>query len=406
MNTKYIRNKLKNIFNTSIIHEIVDDFKKNFFSQKHINFLLESIDKFIACRDLQKGYVSYKCETCNVSHLFALTCKSKLCPACGYKYSQAWAKNIKDDILNIPHRHVLFTIPDSCREFFFYDRNLLTKLSGAVNEVFKYSFHNISKKNQRVNKILASSSKYFTDSDIVHYGLITVIHTFGRDLKWNPHIHAIVSLGGFNKKLEYKKRDFFNAETIAGQWKHHVLNIISEGNYPDEKIRKKALKVVSELYKKETRFFFNVGDGNVNSKEGIIKYLGRYLARSPIAEYKITDISEDEVTFFFHDLKNGKKEAFVTMKTDKFIKQVLIHLPPKNFKTVNRYGFYARNINKKLKIVILKYKNFKCRKKISFYAEQNINTFGVNPFYCPICNKKMKVCEFYHYKYSFPTFYT
>ncbi|PGH22086.1 hypothetical protein RN96_02600 [Fusobacterium polymorphum] len=95
-----------------------------------------------------------------------------------------------NDILNIPHRHILFTIPEELRPFFSYDRTLLSKLS---------------------------SPNYFTNSDIVHYGLITVIHTFGRDLKWNPHIHALVSLGGFTKNFTFKKLDYFHVPSIAGQ---------------------------------------------------------------------------------------------------------------------------------------------------------------------------------------------
>jgi len=44
------------------------------------------------------------------------------------------------------------------------------------------------------------------------------------------------------------------------------------------------------------------------------------------------------------------------MDIDKFVQQVLIHLPPKNFKMINRFGFYGRNISTKLKDTIKKYK--------------------------------------------------
>ena len=120
-----------------------------------------------------------------------------------------WSENIQKHILNIEHRHVLFTVPEESRKFFFYDRSLLSKLSAAINQVFKFIFHNISRKRKRKNKISEHSRYYFTDSDIVHYGLISVIHTFGGNLKWNPHVHAIVSLGGFNKNLEFRKMRYF-----------------------------------------------------------------------------------------------------------------------------------------------------------------------------------------------------
>lgn len=84
----------------------------------------------------------------------------------------------------------------------------------------------------------------------------------------------------------------FNVDTIAGQWKYHVLKIIQNGEYHDSKIKKKALDTAAKLYREDKRFFFNVGDGDINSTKGIIRYLGRYLARSPIAEYKITEIHE------------------------------------------------------------------------------------------------------------------
>ena len=61
-----------------------------------------------------------------------------------------------------------------------------------------------------------------------------------------------------------------------------MLNIVQNGNYPNLKIKNLAQKAVSKLYKEDKRLFFNVGSGDVNSPKGIVKYLGRYLARAPI----------------------------------------------------------------------------------------------------------------------------
>ncbi len=394
-----IQNKLKYIFSNNIIHYDDSFFKKFYFQKAHSLFIKKSIINFLACRDLDKGFVIYKCHSCGHSHKFPLTCKSRLCPSCGFKYSSIWTENISKDIINCPHRHVLFTIPKQCREFFFYDRALLNKLSTAVNLIFKYQFQHTYKKKQRVKPIPKSSKDFFTLSDVIHYGLITVIHSFGRDLKWNPHIHAIVSLGGFNKSFKFVDFKHFNVDSIAGQWKFHVLDIISKGHYPNQHIAMKAKSVINQLYNLDTRFFFNVGDGYINNNNTLIKYLGRYLARAPIAEYKISDISDDSVTFFFYDLKLDKKKTFVTMPIHKFIQQILIHLPPKNFKMINRFGFYARRKSLKLIEAIQNFKKFIHSSGFSWYAKQIYKTFGINPFICPRCNVKMRVWEFYHYLY-------
>ncbi len=241
---------------------------------------------------------------------------------------------------------------DFVREFFFYDRNLLTKLAYAVNEVFKYQFNNIKAKNQRVNKIGRYSKRYFTNTDILHYGLITVIHTFGRDLKWNPHIHAIVTLGGFNKNYKFLNKKYFHVNSIAGQWKKLVIDIVKNGDYDNPKLKKKAHKIANLLYKKNTRFFFDIAKNDLNNNTSAIKYIGRYLSRAPIAEYKILDFSNNKVTFYYESLADNKEKIELTLDVQTFLSKLIIHIPPKNFKMIKRFGIYARNVKPQIKNIM------------------------------------------------------
>ena len=112
-----------------------------------------------------------------------------------------------------------------------------------------------------------------------------------------------------------------------------------------------------------------------------------------------TDITDKEVTFFFNDLANDKKETYITMPSERFISHILIHLPPKNFKMVNRYGFYSRHISDRLKEAIDAFRKNIAVSGYSFYQRQMYKIFGMNPFYCPVCKVKMIVWEFYHYRY-------
>ncbi|WP_431733670.1 transposase zinc-binding domain-containing protein [Fusobacterium necrophorum] len=151
------------------------------------------MNAFLLCADYQKAFVSFAWTQCGLTHKFPITYKTRLCPSYGYKYAKAWAHKMSQTLLNVPHHHLLFTIPKEARPFFCYDRKLLHKLTLGIKNILDYQFHKISKKKQRKNKIGKYSKNYFTNSDILHYDLITVIHTFGRDLKWNPHVHALVS---------------------------------------------------------------------------------------------------------------------------------------------------------------------------------------------------------------------
>ena len=243
---------LKHIFSDINISNLLTHVKKYFY-YNHFLYIEETIQKFLAC-SIDKAFIVYQCPLCGSAHKFKISCKSRLCPACGKKYAALWADKTAASLINTKHRAILFTIPKEIREFFFYDRTLLTKLTYAVNDIFKYQFNNIKSKNQRVHKIGRYSKKYFTNSDILHYGLIIVIHTFGRDLKWNPHIHAIVTLGGFNKNYKYLNKRYFHVDSIAGQWKNLLLILLKVVIIKIKSLKRK-LKLLLLLFIKKIQDF-------------------------------------------------------------------------------------------------------------------------------------------------------
>lgn len=353
---------LKHIFSDINISNLLTHVKKYFY-YNHFLYIEEIIQKFLAC-SIDKAFIIYQCPLCGSAHKFKISCKSRLCPACGKKYAALWADKTAASLINTKHRAILFTIPKEIREFFFYDRTLLTKLTYAVNDIFKYQFNNIKSKNQRVHKIDRYSKKYFTNSDILHYGLITVIHTFGRDLKWNPHIHAIVTLGGFNKNYKYLNKKYFHVLLLDNG--KNLLLILLKVVIIKIKSLKRKLKLLLLLFIK-----------------------------------KIQDFSDNKVTFYYEDLSNNKEKVEVTMEVEEFLSKLIIHIPPKNFKMIRRFGIYSRNIKKELKFIISKIKKYKLQyTKTTFYQLEIWKTFGINPFYCFNCKIKMKVRRISYFNIS------
>lgn len=86
-------------------------------------------------------------------------------------------------MIHVPHRHYVFTIARELRPLFLSERSLLNCLFSSVNSAVTRMFHKENK------------SELFTP------GFICVLHTFGRDLKWNTHIHCLVSEGGVGNSL-------------------------------------------------------------------------------------------------------------------------------------------------------------------------------------------------------------
>lgn len=142
--------------------------------------VMENIEKVINCGDPSYGGAMYICTHCKNWKFVPFRCHSRFCPTCGNKYAMERTTSMSFKLVNVNHRHCVFTIDENLRDFFLNDRSLLNCLFHAVNSVISRMFFQMNK------------SKNFTP------GFIMVLHTFGRDLKWNPHIHCLISEGGFS----------------------------------------------------------------------------------------------------------------------------------------------------------------------------------------------------------------
>ena len=140
----------------------------------------------------------YVCTTCHNMKFVPFRCKSRFCPTCGVKYSQERSTSMAFKLVNCTHRHCVFTIDEELRHFFLEDRSLLNCLFRAVQSVILHMFNKINK------------SQNFVP------GFICVLHTFGRPLEWNPHIHCILSESGIHKS----KHRFIKSFT---KWRQDIL---------------------------------------------------------------------------------------------------------------------------------------------------------------------------------------
>ena len=150
---------------------------------------------------------------------------------------------------------------------------------------------------------------------------------------------------------------------------------------------------ISLAYRKHKEGFYVNAKSKVKNSKFIAKYIGRYLARPAIAEYRITSFNDKTVTFWFEDLVT-KKKSFLTLSISKFIGRILSHIPPQNFKMVRRFGLYSRRSKNKIPNKI---KLFKTK---SSWAERYFKAFGINPLICRKCGSQLHLLEIFHVKYG------
>lgn len=219
--------------------------------------------KMINCESLDNGFIEFKCENCGEIKRVGFRCKSRFCTSCGKKKSEEWSDEMVARLVNSKHRHMVFTIPKELRIYFARDRKLLSLLPKCSAKAIMSWFRDLNKK------------ECFTP------GIISVIHTFGRDLKWNPHVHLIVTEGGAGEITVWRNTRHINYTALRKRWQKILLDEI--GN--NIKSRKKEFKrLKNELYKRLKNGFYVYGKGEIKTAKQAARYVGRYTARPAIAE--------------------------------------------------------------------------------------------------------------------------
>ena len=175
----------------------------------HFKAIEENMRKAYMCGNIKFGHFDYFCKNCNHIEKIPLSCKSRACNRCGREYAQAWAHKLSQDLVNVPHRHLIFSLPAKLRELFCNNRHLLGKLTYVINDILGACLKDDTNRYKRKNTKLGrpKKKKAKTKKSLkkkMKFGLITVIHTFGRKGNFNPHFHCILTEGLFDKSGNFK----------------------------------------------------------------------------------------------------------------------------------------------------------------------------------------------------------
>ena len=114
------------------------------------------------------------------------------------------AAHISSIALDAKHRHIVFTISKHLGGYFIKDKSLLNLLFIAVRNTLACVFNDAKYRKIKMKKLFIKKSKcpysYKNDRKKIVFGSVLTLHTFGRDLKWNPHIHCLVCEEAFDTK--------------------------------------------------------------------------------------------------------------------------------------------------------------------------------------------------------------
>ena len=225
----------------------------------------------------------------------------------------------------------------------------------------------------------------------VQLAVTAVLHTWKRDLGWHPHLHCIVSGGGFDvcrdQWVASSRRflfpvlvmgELFRGKMLAALRRALEQGEISIGDLDPESFFAKLYSTKWIVYAKRP----------FGGAEQVIRYLGRYTHRVAISNARIEDVSTDGVRF---RTKAGQR---VTLAPEEFLRRFLLHVLPKGFTKIRHFGLLAAsNVNGRLERARALLTTTPPSVQPASLAprtweETMIALLGVDPLVCPRCRAR------------------
>lgn len=353
----------------------------NFYNKyKHkLRFdIIICIVKLLSCKHIIRGYKEYRCSNPDCSHIKYIfhTCKCKACSSCGKKSTELWITKQNQILPNTSWQHITFTMPCQLWDFFWYNRTLLNEIAAIAADCVK----SIARKKG------------------VTPGIFVAIHTFGRDLKRNVHIHLSTTTGGLTSNNTKWKKLFFHQNTLMKMWRHGIIKLFRKKYYQQElTILPTLQKQLNHIYSFnhflnflfEKRWVVHCSKPSANHKINV-NYLARYTKRPAIAESKLKHYDGNEVAFKYLD-HNTKTYRRFTLTTDQFIGKFIQHIPDVGFRMIRYYGFLANTVRGKLLPIVYSLLGHEQPEILPAptFAQLIQKNFNFNPLTCILCSQQL-----------------
>jgi hypothetical protein len=280
------------------------------------------------CRHGLLGHNRARCGDCRHLESYPSSCGDRHCPKCLGPRQARWSAQVCSRLPDCAHFHVVFTLPAQLNEWFKLNyRIAATLLFAAAAETIKL----FQASNWRMNG-----------------AFLAVLHTWGSALNWHPHLHVLVSAGGWyrvNGRWRQVRPDYMfpvgSMSRVFGPIflrKLEELDSDPDVRWPEEldtMEKRRSWRV--NLAARNWNIFTRATLGNTRA---VVRYLARYTSRIAISNQRITavDPSARTVSFNCKNYRNGGRIKEVTIPGGTFLRCFTQHLVPKGFRRVRYFG--------------------------------------------------------------------
>ncbi len=274
------------------------------------------------CRTSTLGGHVEVCPECGDVHISYNSCRDRHCPKCQNKEREEWINCRREEIIPVKYFHVVFTMP-AC----------LHPIAMAHQSIFYDCMF----------KAAWATVKAFSENEGLLTGMTSILHTWGSNLFYHPHIHCIVPGGGIDKYGVWhhlkgcKHSDFlFPVAAMSCKFRGKFMSLLTR------RLKEKDI-VIDQAIRKQCFSKAWVINSKPPAKgvNQVLEYIGRYAYRVAITNSRILDVTGSQISYDYKMYKKGGKHGVMTMEIDSFLNFLSQHILPDRFVRIRHYGFLS-----------------------------------------------------------------
>jgi hypothetical protein len=284
------------------------------------------------CRTEALGGHLEQCDQCKFERMAYHSCRNRHCPKCQSLARAQWIEDRQSELLDTQYFHVVFTLPEEIAAIAYQNKKVM------YNILFRATSETL--------RTIAADPQHLG----AEIGFFAVLHSWGQNLMFHPHLHCVVPGGGISPNGERWipcRPDFFLSVRVLSRLFRRLLLEYLEmafdqgqlkffSSLQELKDRKALLRYLAPLRKKEWVVY---AKKPFAGPQQVLNYVGRYTHRVAISNNRILNIENGKVTFSYKDYRDGSQQKTMTLSADEFIRRFLLHVLPDGFHRIRYYGF-------------------------------------------------------------------
>jgi hypothetical protein len=289
-----------------------------------------------SCRTAALGGHVETCGHCGIERISYNSCCNRCCPKCQNLARAKWLTSRQGELLPIDYYHVVFTIPEQLNDLALRNQSLFYKLMFDASAATLQS--------------LAADPKHLG----AKIGFFSILHTWGQNLLFHPHIHCVVTGGGVSadhsRWISCRPEFFIHVKVLSARFRTLLLNAVELAFLNNQLQFPGVIAPLANppafralIYSLKNIDWVVYAKAPFGGPLQVLQYLGRYTHRVAISNQRILDFDNGQVTFQYKNYRSthSQKSRRMTIPAEEFIRRFLLHSLPPGFQRIRHYGLFA-----------------------------------------------------------------